>query len=72
MAQVNAKTTVDGAAISQSSADLQADQQTASNNVNVSTVTSTPTTTNNQVIQSNVTHMLPSAATSVLGGASSR
>ena len=72
MAQVNAKTTVDGAAISQSSADLQADQQTASNNVSVSTVTSTPTTTNNQVIQSNVTHMLPSAATSVLGGASSR
>jgi len=72
MAQVNAKTTIDGAAISQSSADLQADQQTASNNVSVSTVTSTPTTTNNQVIQSNVTHMLPSAASAVLGGASSR
>lgn len=72
MAQVNAKTTVDGEAISQSSADLQADQATTASNINVSTVTSTPTTTNNQVIQSNVTHMLPSAASAVLGGASSR
>ena len=72
LAAVEKKTTIDGAAISQSSADLQADQATSQSNISVSTVTSTPTTTNNQVIQSNVTHMLPSAATSVLGGASSR
>ena len=72
LAAVEKKTTVDGAAISQSSADLQADQASTASNVSVSTVTSTPTTTNNQVIQSNVTHMLPSAASAVLGGASSR
>ena len=72
LAAVEKKTTIDGAAISQSSADLQADQATSQSNISVSTVTSTPTTTNNQVIQSSVTHMLPSAATSVLGGASSR
>jgi len=72
MAAIEKKTTVDGAQISQSSADLQADQATTASNVSVSTVTSSPTTTNNQVIQSNVTHMLPSAASAVLGGASSR
>ena len=72
MAQVNAKTTVDGAAISQSSADLQADQATSQSNINVSTVTSTPTTTNNQVIQSTVTYMRNDKIASVLGGASSR
>ena len=72
LAAIEKKTTVDGAAISQSSADLQADQATTASNVSVSTVTSAPTTTNNQVIQSNVTHMLPSAASAVLGGASSR
>lgn len=72
MAAIEKKTTIDGAQISQSSADLQADQATTASNISVSTVTSTPTTTNNQVIQSSVTHMLPSAAKSVLGGASSR
>ena len=72
LAAVEKKTTVDGAAISQSSADLQADQATSQSNINVSTVTSTPTTTNNQVIQSTVTYMRNDKIASVLGGASSR
>lgn len=72
LAAVEKKTTIDGAAISQSSADLQADQATSQSNINVSTVTSTPTTTNNQVIQSTVTYMRNDKIASVLGGASSR